>query len=66
MKTEEFYQIYIDGDWVEDAITEEEVEEKFEKWINYKDYLEDELLDTVFEAVVSSITVKLVVREVFE
>lgn len=66
MKTEEFYQIYIDGDWVEDAITEEEVEERFEKWINHKDYLEDELLDTVFEAVVSSITVKLVVREVFE
>lgn len=66
MKTEEVYSIYKDGDWIEDVETEEEVKEIFEKWINHKDYIEDELLDGVFEAVVSSITVKLVVREVFE
>ena len=65
MKTEEVYSIYKDGDWIEDVETEEEVKEIFEKWINHKDYIEDELLDGVFEAIVCGITVKLVVREVF-
>ena len=64
METEEIYQIYIDGEWKEDVETEEEVKEKIECWINHKDYLEDELLDLCFEAVVSSITIKLLVREV--
>lgn len=66
MKTREFYEIYIDGDWKEDVDTEEEVDEIFEKWINHKDYLEDELLDLAFEATVSSITVNFAVRKVFE
>jgi len=64
MKTREFYQIYVDGEWKEDVETEEEVKEKIEYWINHNNYLEDELLDTVFEAVVSTITIKFAVKEV--
>ena len=65
MKTREFYAIFVDREWKEDVDTEKEVEEKIEEWINHMDYLEDELLDTVFEAEVSSITVKLIVKRVF-
>jgi hypothetical protein len=64
IKTEEVYQMYVDGDWVEDVETKEEVKERIEYWIYHNDYLEDELLDTRFEAVVSSITIQLMVREV--
>lgn len=64
MKTEEVYQIYIDGEWKEDVDTKEEVMEKIEYWINHIDYLEDELLDTRFESDVSKITIQLMVREV--
>ena len=64
MKTEEVYQIYIDGEWKEDVDTKEEVMEKIEYWINHIDYLEDELLDTRFESDVSRITIQLMVREV--
>lgn len=62
MKTEEVYAIYVDREWKEDVDTEEEVKEKFDEWINHKDYIEDELLDTTFEAVVSTIIVKLIVK----
>ena len=64
IKTEEVYQMYVDGDWIEDVETKEEVKERIEYWIYHNDYLEDELLDTRFEAVVSSITIELLVREV--
>ena len=66
MKTREFYQIYVDGDWKEDVDTKEEVMEKFEYWINHIDYLEDELLDLCFKSDVSRITVEMVVEKVFE
>ena len=63
MNVEETFRISIDGDWIEDVDTEEEVKEIIENWINGIDYLEDEELDLVFESVVSRITIELVITD---
>ncbi|MCK4259663.1 MAG: hypothetical protein KAX49_11835 [Halanaerobiales bacterium] len=64
MKVKEYFEIFVDNDRVETIETEEEVKEKIENWINSNTYLEDELLDLAFTAVVSSITIKFVVEKV--
>ena len=64
MKVEETYRVYIDGDWIEDLESEEEIKEKVEDWINGINYLEDEELDLVYESVVSKIIIEFVVTDV--